>query len=1045
MKKLIYLFFCLTTGIVTAFAQTARVSGKVLSSDDGEPVIGASVMVKGTTTGAVTDLDGKFTLNAPTSAKTLIVSFIGMATKEVAITSGVLNIVLAPETKAIDEVLVVAYGTVKKSAFTGSAALIGEEQIRTPAASFDKSLAGQVAGVQVISSSGQPGSASSFRIRGSGSLSASNEPLYVIDGVATTSMEYSEVAEDQSSSSNILSSINPSDIESVTVLKDAAAAALYGSRAANGVIVITTKSGKAGKNEKAKVSLSARYSWGTLAKAYETVNSAQYYKHLFTGYMNAGRDAEEANKLTQGAITHNPWNVAQPLDAQGNPVAGASIVVDNNWQDAVFKTAPSQDYNVNVNGGSEHTDYFFSAGYTNQEGIAPAGNFKRYSGKANINTQATPWFKTGVNITFSHSIQNTTVAGSAGAAPLNNALTFTNAVPVYVVDSQGKPVLDENNRKQFNFTNPVNLDFNPLAIPYMDTHLTKFYRVLASTYASVSILDGLNLKTVFSPDYISTDEHRYWNKHHGNGPAYNGRLDKYHHTDLQYTSTNTATYSKTIDLLHSINAMAGMEYWQSTYETLYAGGRDLLGEMQELAAASGSFSPSSNTTREVLISYLGRLEYAYADKYNLSASLRSDGSSIFGSGTKWGTFWSAGASWRINQEDFLKDNETIDNLKLRLSYGTSGNKSGLERLSNDLVRYAHLGLWTVSSDYMYGNNAGAGHTQLANALLSWEKQAMFNVGLDFSFFKRFYGSLDYFSKTSDGLLYDYPLALSNGFNNITLNAAQTVNYGVELELGAHILASGPLKWSANLNASIIRDRIDDLHGDDNVEMTTYQKIWCVGGSQYEFNMPTWAGVDPQNGDALWYVTDKEGNRTTTNQYSKATKEKQGRSTPDIYGGFTNKLSYRNFDLSLQLNYTIGGQFYDGLYSTIMHDGAKMGSNLHIDALKAWSAPGQSTDVPRFVTNNPSGANSLSTRFLYDATHFKVKNITLSYTLPHTLGVFSRTFSNARIYASIDNLYTIFADDYKGYDDIDIYGIQGYRMYPATPAPRTFSLGANLTF
>ncbi|MDR2859626.1 MAG: TonB-dependent receptor [Mediterranea sp.] len=1030
----------LSIGIMTA--QTTRVRGIVVSEEENNPVIGASVLIRGTNVGGVTDVNGVFDIsNVPSSARTLVVSYLGMVTQEVTIAPGILNILLRSDSKVLDEILVVAYGTVKKSAFTGSAAVIGEGKLIAPAASFDKSLAGQVAGLQVISSSGQPGSSSSFRIRGSGSLSASNEPLYVIDGVATTTMEYSEIAELNTSNSNILSSINPNDIESITILKDAAAAALYGSRAANGVVLITTKSGKAGK---AKVNLNARYSWATLAKAYETINSAQYYKQLFTGYINAGRSVEEANRLAQGAITHNPYNVEYPLDANGNAVSGGAIVVDNNWQDAVFKTAPTKDYNININGSTDKTDYFFSVGYTDQDGIAPAGDFKRYSGKTNINTQVTSWFKAGLNATFSQSIQNTTMAGSAGAGPLNNALAFTNAVPIYIIDTQGNPILDADGKKQYNFTNPVNLDFNPLAIPFMDTHRSKFYRLLASAYANITFFKGLDFKTVISPDYISTDEHRYWNKLHGNGPAYNGRLDKYHHTDVMYTSTNTLTYNNVFKNIHSVNAMAGMEYWESTYETLYAGGRDLLGNMQELAAASGSFSPSSNTTKEVLISYFGRVEYAYANRYNISGSLRSDGSSIFGTETKWGTFWSLGASWRINQESFLKEFESLDNLKLRLSYGTSGNKSGLTRLSNDLVRYASLGLWTVSADYLYGNNAGAGHTQLANALLSWEKQAMFNAGVDFSFLNRFYGSIDYFHKTSDGLLYDFPLALSNGFDNITLNAAKTANYGLELDLGANIL-TGVFKWNASLNASFIKDKINDLNGQDDVRMTSNQKIWSIGGSQYEFYMPTWVGVDPQNGDALWYVVDQNGNRTTTNVFSQATYEKQGTSTPNVYGGFTNTFSYKNFDLSLQLNYTIGGKIYDGLYASIMHEGSKMGTNLHIDALNVWTTPGQVTDVPRFIINNTSGSNSLSSRFLYDATNFKVKNVTLSYTLPRNLGEFSKVFSNAKLWASADNLYTIFTSDYKGYDDLDIYGIHGYRLYPITPAPRTLSIGANLTF
>ena len=1038
MKRKLTLMLALLfvwTGV--AWSQGVTVKGVVTSEEDGLPIVGASVLVKGTTQGTITDVDGNFMISGvKADSKTLIVSFVGMKSKEVAIKKGELKIVMKSDAEVLDEVMVVAYGTVKKSAFTGSATVVDQDKIKSPAVSFDKSLAGQVSGVQVMSNSGQPGSGTSFRIRGSGSLKASNEPLYVIDGVATTSTEYSSIAEENESSSNILSSINPNDIESITVLKDAAAAALYGSRAANGVVVITTKSGKEGK---ARVNFNAQFSWSKLGKAYDMMSSADMYKMIYQGYRAKGETMEEANASAQGALTHNPYNVENPLDENGNVVDGAKLVVDTDWQKEVFRTAPSQDYNMNVSGKNDKTNYFFSIGYTKQGGITPASDFKRYSAKANINTKVNRWFNAGLNVTFSHSIQNTTVESSAGASPLYNALSFPNAVPVYIVDNEGNPVLDENGNKQYNFTNPVSRDFNPLAIPLMDVNRSKFYRLLASGYAEITFFKGLSFKTVFSPDYVSADEHRYWNKEHGNGPTYNGRLDKYHHVDLMYTSTNTFNYTNVFKDVHSLNVMAGMEYWQSTYETLYAGGRGLLGDMQELAGASGSFSPSSDTTKETLISYFGRAEYAYKDKYNFSASLRADGSSIFGADTKWGTFWSLGASWRINQEDFLKDIEWIDNLKLRLSYGTSGNKSGL-------ARYASLGLWTTSADYLYGSNIGVGHEQLVNALLGWEKQGMFNVGVDFSFWNRFYGSVDFFNKTSDGLLYDVPLALQNGLSSITMNAAKTSNTGFEIVLGANILR-GPLVWNMDLNASFIKDKIKDLNGENDVRMTDYQKIWSVGGSQYEFYMPTWAGVDPDNGNPLWYKVNDDGTRTTTSVYSEATYERQGRSTPLAYGGFINTFSYKNFDLTIQLNYSLGGKIYDNIYAGMMHDGATTAQNMHVDALEAWTTPGQQTNVPKYAINNATNSASLSSRFLYDATNVKLKTITLSYTLPKNLGVFSKVISGAKLWVSADNLCTWFADKgYKGYDDIDIYGVQGYKTYPYSfPTPRTFSIGANLTF
>lgn len=1040
MKERSILVICFLLCFGFGFAQDKiEISGTVFSSKDNQPIMGASVIVTNNPiVGTTTDFNGKFILTISEDAENLTFSYLGMEEKILPPQDG-MEVYLEPDLNTLNEVLVVAYGTTKRSAFTGSATSVDGADLITPAASFDKGLDGKVAGVQVISSSGQPGSATSFRIRGSGSLKASNEPLFVIDGVpinSITDYEYSEVAADNSSSGNILSSINPNDIESVTVLKDAAAAALYGSRAANGVVIITTKSGKKGG---VKVNLNTRVSWASLPKAYSMVSSDQYYKQLFNAYLKTGESVEDANLKAQGAITHNPYNVDFPLDASGNPISGAQIVVNTNWQDEVFKTALSQDYDLNVSGGNERSNYYFSVGYSDMEGIAPASNFERYSGKIKVNTEATDWLELGMNMSYSNYVQETTVAGSAGASPLYNALTFPNGVPVYRVDSNGNPILDDQGNRQFNFTNPVNLDFNPLAIPYMDTHSSEFYRALPSAFALVKFTDDLNFRTVISADYLSSNEDRYWNKEHGNGPAYNGRLDKYHHTNFSYTSTNTLNYNLGISEIHNLDFLAGMEYWKSTFKTLYAGGRDLLGEMKELAAAGGSFSPHSDKLQETLISYFGRLEYSFDDKLNLSGSLRSDGSSIFGSENKWGTFWSVGASWQLNKERFLENSELIKDLKLRLSYGTSGNKSGLGR-------YASLGLWTADSEYLYGSNIGVGHEQLENALLQWEKQAMFNVGVDFGIFgRKINGSIDYFSKTSDGLLYDYPLALSNGFEEITLNAAKTTNSGFELDLGANVL-DGDFSWKVNFNASFIKDKIKDLHGDDDVQVSANRKIWSIGGSQYEFFMPTWAGVDKDTGDPLWYVVNDNGGRTTTNNYNEATYEKQGRSTPDVFGSLGNVFSYKNFDLAVQLNYTLGGKFYDGLYNRLMHDGNSLGTNLHVDALNSWKTAGDLTDVPEFIPNNSSGSSSLSSRFLYNPTNVKIRNITLSYNLPHNLGLYSKYIESTRLWVSVDNLYTWFSDsNYKGYEDIDIYGVQGYRQYPAIPVPRTFSIGASLTF
>ena len=1032
-KRLTMFFAALFLMIGTALAQT-KVNGTVVSQEDNEPVIGASVFVVGTNIGTVTDSNGRFELSLPSGKKTLRITYVGMEPIEVSARPN-MRIVLTNDQNVLDEVMVVAYGTVKKAAFTGSATELNADKLKTPAASIDKGLAGQVAGVQVISNSGQPGSGTSFRVRGSGSLAASNEPLIVIDGVAISNREYSQVAYDNDNSSNVLASINPNDIESITVLKDAAAAALYGSRAANGVIVITTKSGTEGRT---KVTLDAKYVTSSLSGKYDMMNSGEYYKMLFKSYLANGSSVEEANSLAAGTLTHNPYNVNNPLDANGNLVNGAKLVVNTDWQDEVFSPASTYDVNLSVSGGNTQTKYFFSLGYLDQDGISPNANFKRYTGSINVNTQANSWLTLGANAKFSYSKQVTEVGGGAGASPLLNSVQFPNAVPVYIVDNEGVPVLDENGNRQYNYSNPSSRDFNPLSIPFLDKNNAKTIRFIGSAFAEIKLLKDLKFKTVFSPDLIYTYEHRYWNKEHGNGPAYDARLDKFHTTDIMYTFTNTLNYNTKFGEDHALNVLAGMEYWQSKLEYLYTGGKGILGDFEELDAASGNFSPSSFTTKETLISYFGRAEYAYKDRYNVSASLRTDGSSVFGSNNHWGTFWSIGGSWRIQKEAFMQNLTWIDNLKLRLSYGTSGNKAGMGR-------YQAKGLYQLDASYKYGNNTGVLIYQLANPNLSWEDQKMFNVGVDFSFKKTFYGSIDYFRKVSDGLLYDYPLSIQNGLGEVTVNAAKVVNSGFEFMFGWNILKNGPVRWNVELNASIIRDKIKDLYGDNDVRQDNIAKIWTVGESQYEFYMPTWAGVDSQTGDPLWYKVDEDGNRTTTNDYSAATYERQGRSTPDIFGGIHTDVSYKNWSLALQINYSIGGKIYDGIYANMMHEGNSMSYNIHSDEANAWTTPGQAASIPLYTVNNSNVSNSLSTRFLYNATNFKLANVTLSYTLPSNLGIVSKVIKGGRLYVSGDNLLTWFSSDWKGYNDFDIYGIQGYGNYPSIPTPRSFTFGASLTF
>ena len=1022
-----------------AFAQNITVRGRVTDSSTGESVPAASVVVDGTTVGVIADANGNYSITAP-SGGTLVFSSIGYDTALVPVQGrSTVNVSLDPSSEFLDDVLVVAYGTAKKSSYSGSASMVRSEELaQKPVSSVEQALQGKVAGLQVSSASGQPGAATTFRIRGTGTLNASSEPLYVIDGVATTNSNYSKNASDANTTTSILSSINPQDIESITVLKDAAAASLYGSRAANGVVIITTKSGKAGQGH---VSFNAAVGMSAVPKQYEMASSTDYYKLVYQNYLETaqktGRDYIWANQQAQGTFSWNPFNVAAPFDANGNLVSGAVNIINTDWQDEVMQRGWSQDYSVSFSGGTDKVSYFFSGGYFDQTGTTPTARYTRYSGKASIDAQANSWLKGGMNVVFSYATQNSEVSQSAGASPLYNAVSFPNAVPVYMVDSNGKYILDGDGNKQFNWLNPAARDFNPVALPLMNINKANTARLLASLYAEVKIMDGLTAKTVFSPDYVSVYDIFYWNKYHGDGPAYSGRGGRTQTSDLMFTSTTTVNFNRTFAGQHTISAMAGYEYWQSHLSRFDGTATGFAFDfMTELAGASSPQSVTSWYTDAALMSWLGHAEYNYAEKYFLSGSFRRDGSSVFGEDNKWGNFFSVGASWRIAQEDFLKDVPWVSDLKLRASYGTSGNNAGVGR-------YQSLGLWTASSDYQYGDNSGLAHTSLANPALGWEKQKMLNVGIDFGFFRnRINGSLEFFKKTSDDLLYDFPLPAGFGITSVMMNLAKVQNQGVEFVLNATPVQTRDFTWDVNFNFSYNSDKILDLAGDDDITMGDTKKIWKVGHSQYEFYMPTWLGVDPANGDPLWKL-----DSGTTNNYSVADYEMQGRATPWGFGSLTNNLSWKGLNLSFMFYYNLGGKFYDSLYANMMHEGNNSGKNINVDELQAWTPTNTKTDIPKFINSNDNSSNSPSTRFLYDATYLKLKNVNLSYSLPSSLLKKTGIISGARIYLNADNLFTVFKDKrYRGYDDIDIFGVGGYDAYANyIPLSRTYTLGVNITF
>ena len=581
-----------------------------------------------------------------------------MQTQEVAVAPS-LRVILKSDSEILDEVTVIAYGTAKKNSLTGSVATIKSSDMeKLPVTSFEKALQGLSPGLQIASVSGQPGSSTQVRIRGIGSMSASSTPLYVIDGVAIEAANLSEVANTSKygTSANPLSNLNPNDIESITILKDASAASLYGSRAANGVILITTKQGKKGQ---AKVSFKAQMSSSKLPSGgYNLMNASEHYALYYGGFYNnniaKGMSSEEAsaaaNKSTQSMYGRNPYNVANPLDASGDLTSGAQLMIDTDWLDEVFRTGMSQEYDISVNGGNEKSKYFISMGYMNQEGIVIGSDFERYSGRANVSTEIKPWFSMGINSTFSLAKQNTPVGGGGGASPLTNGIFLPNAVPVYDLDENFQMQYDENGKPLYNFKNPIFQDMNVISFAQTDKYATNTYRVLVNPYVDFNFY-GVHWKTSLSYDYINLDETQWYNAEHGNGKAAQGRLYKYAIWNNTFGLTSTLNYNFNIKEDHHFSVLAGYEIYNKEYKRTYAQGTKFpIGGLTELNVAATPQEVGSVTDKERMLSYFGRLNYDYQNKYFASFSIRSDGSSRFAPGHRYGTFWSVGLNWRISEE-----------------------------------------------------------------------------------------------------------------------------------------------------------------------------------------------------------------------------------------------------------------------------------------------------------------------------------------------------------------------------------------------------------
>ena len=1034
---LTFLAIVVSATLWAAVQQEIRISGTVIS--DGEPLPGVSVQIKGETTGTITDMDGKYSISAPSDA-ILVYRFVGLKTVEQPVNGrNMINVTLESDSKELDEVMVVAYATAKKYSFTGAASTVkGDEIAKLQVASVSRALEGTVSGVQASAASGQPGTDAEIRIRGIGSINASSAPLYVVDGVPFDGS---------------VNSINPDDIASMTVLKDAASAALYGSRGANGVIIITTKQGQT--DSKTTVNVKASFGGSNRAvRDYDRIGTNDYFQLYWEALRNQyAKDTENYTPATAAAqaskdlVTKlmgdgpNPYgtNYPQPVGTDGKLVDGARPLCDFDWSDAMEQQALRTELNLNVSGGGQKNQYFFSAGYLNDKGIALESGYQRFNLRSNITSEMTSWLKGGVNMSFAHSMQNYPVSSDTKTSNVINAgRTMPGFYPIYEVNADGSLKTDANGEliPDFGSYRPSGSTSNwnlPATLPLDKSERMKD-EFSGRTFLEVTFIPGLKFKTSFNFDLINYNSLDFTNSLIGPSVTTGGGSSRVNTRTFSWTWNNIVTYDKTIGE-HHFNILAGQEAYSYRYDELSASRTKMaLPDMPELVVGSQLTGGSGYRIDYALAGYFTQLLYDYQSKYFFSASYRRDGSSRFAPETRWGNFWSLGASWRIDRENFMiSTSDWLSALTLKASYGAQGN-------DNLGTYYASKGLYAIVSNL--GENALVSD-RIATPKLKWETNLNFNVGIDFSLWNnRVSGSFDFFQRRSKDLLYSRPVAPSLGYKSVDENVGALKNTGIELSLNGTLINTQDFIWKLGLNLTHYKNEVTELPLKD-MPPSGVNKL-AVGRSVYDFYTKEWAGVDPENGNPLWYmdILDKDDNvvgRGTTSVYKDATDYFVNKSSlPKVYGGFNTSFSYKGVELSAIFAYSVGGYIMNRDITMILHNGSSAGRAWSKEILNRWTPENRYTDVPALATTT-NNWTSYSTRFLQNNSYMRLKNLTLSYTLPKQL-VSKASLSNVQVFVQSDNLFTIHRN--QGLDpEQGITGLTYYRY----PAMRSFTGGINVTF
>ncbi|MBR0166891.1 MAG: TonB-dependent receptor [Prevotella sp.] len=1075
MKKRLTMFFaCLFLCVGSALAQT-KVAGTVLSQDDGQPIIGAAVKVDGTSTGMLTDVNGRFSLTLPEGKNTITISYLGYISQTLKAKNG-MRVFLKSDAAALDEVIVVAYGTQKKSAFTGSAAQVDSKAIEAHVSSnVANALAGAAPGVQIINTSGDPASSSpTIRVRGIGSMSAGNNPLIVLDGMPFD---------------GALNSINPNDVESMTVLKDASASAIYGARGANGVVLITTKKGR---NQEAEIKFDAK--WGSnsrLIPQYDVIDDpGQYYETLFKQLYNSqiynGKTADEAyafaNKniydANNGGTGYQIFTVPEGQNLIGtnlrlNPNAklgysdGEYYYYPDDWYDEAFHNSFRQEYNVSFSGVTDKLNYYASAGYLKDGGVVNNSDMQRYTARLNVDYQVKKWLKIGTNMAFSHRDANqpsySTSWGSSG-----NIFYICNMIapiyPLYVRDAQGN-IMTEAGRTVYdaNQTNFRRANFVGNAVRDNEVNRTKTYldNFDGKFSAVLTPIEGLTLSANLAVSARNARENDL-SSTFGSAAAQDGvayvEQTRFFNVTNQYLAEYRTDFAENT---HHLDVLAGYEQYKHTYQLMWGQNDHLFNPyIGELGNAAGSDNKQMDSFTQTYMTegILSRVQYDYLEKYFVSASYRRDASSRFAPDHRWGNFFSVGLAWEIAKESFLKNVKWIDMLKLKASYGEQGNDA-IGTDAGYAATSSSEGWFTPYAD-QYNATYANGYSLIlkykGNENLTWEKSKAYNIGVDFSLFKgRLTGTLEYFNRKTSDLLYYKPVPLSAGnpTGEYPTNVGKVTNRGVEFNVIGTILRTNDITWTANLNLTHYKNVVDELDEsvrENGIKYST--SIITEGGSLYDAYMFRYAGVDKETGEALYYYKEKDenGNETgkdlTTANFSQADKYNCGSVLPKLYGGFGTTLYAYGFDLSAQFQFQLGGKIYDGSYQALMHTQSSAGQVWHKDALKAWTPENPNTDVPRLDGDTQVGQSAVD-RFQISSNYLSLNNATLGYTFPKKL-IAPLTLTSLRIYVAGENLFVW--SKRKGLDPRYSLGIGGYTSGSGLntngySAMRTITAGLTVTF